>query len=153
MRMHTNRIATLCWMLACGGGPATVTVAPETLPAPPPSASASASPAAKTPADRVQAAVARWLDWLAAGQDEKFLDEAVVPSEWDKILEHKSKTEFVNGFREDKHDGIVKILGKVRGAPPAGVLDAGGYTRVIFDNHETKKIVFQVTADAVHIED
>lgn len=141
------------FVLACGSGGAAVNAQPETLPAPSSSTSTSSGSVAKTPAGHVQVAVARWLDWLALGEDEKFLDEAIVPSEWPKILLHESKAEFVDGFRANKHDNVVAILGKVRGATPSGMLDAGGYMRVFFEDLDPKPIVFQVVGDAVHIEE
>jgi len=139
-------------LVACGGTRASVTATPEALPAPPPSATASAAPTPKTPLDRVHAAIGRWLDWLAQGDDAHFLDEAVLPDEWTKILgETASKDAFVKEFREGKHDRVVAILTKVRGLAPTRVED-GETTRVTYEVDGERKITFDVIGDHVYIE-
>jgi hypothetical protein len=108
------------------------------LPASPPAASAAATVAKRDdgPVPRIQDAAARWLDMLARGEDEKFLDEAIVPEQLDEVLGSRSKAELVADFERDKHADVVKVLTLARATKPDEVKSDGVRTVVTWENRE-----------------
>jgi hypothetical protein len=145
-------LVTAAVLSACGSHAAAVTVAPQPLPSPPAATAAPKPEAPPTPAERVQAILPHWLDLLARGDDARFLDEAVVPEELAKVVGSRSKDALVKSFKEDKHDDLVGILEKLRGAKPTRVVDEGRRTRVTYDVPGEPQITFQVIGDRVYVE-
>ena len=111
---------------------------PVTLPTSP---SASASTSAATareqgPAAQIQDIIPHWLDLLARGEDEKFIDEVVVPEQLGEVLGNRTKAELVDDFKRDKRKDVVKILTYVRTAKPDEVREDGGRTYVKYEGRD-----------------
>lgn len=141
-------------LLACGGAPEP-SQQPVVLPASPSaSASASAAPVAREtgPAAQIQDVVVRWLDLLGRGEDERFIDEVVVPEQLDEVLGNRTKAELVSDFKRDKHKDVVKILTYVRTAKPDEVREDGGRTYVKYEGHDqVRHITFVIEGAHVWI--
>jgi hypothetical protein len=120
-----------------------------------PSVSASASTAAGRrddgPVGQVQDVILHWLDLLARGEDERFIDEAVLPEELDKVLGSRTKAELVVSFKEDKHAEVVKVLTLARRAKPDDVREDGKRTYVKFEGDGVRHITFVVEGAHVWI--
>lgn len=140
-------------IIACGGS-AEPAQKPVTLPSSP-SASASASAPPKRedgPVTRIQDAIPHWLDLLARGEDEKFLDEAIVPEQMSDVLGSRTKAELVADFKRDKHDGVVKVLMMVRTTKPDEIKQEDARTLVKWDNREgVRHVTFVVEGEHVWI--
>jgi len=139
-------------LVACGS-PAEKAQQPVALPSSP-SASASASTPAPSrddgPAGQIQDVIPHWLDLLARGEDEKFIDEVVVPDELDKVLGSGTKAELVAHFKRDKHDDAVKVLTLVKKAKPDDVRQEGARTLVKYKGREgVRDVTFVV--EGVHV--
>lgn len=133
-------------LVGCGGSPEKPQQ-PAALPTP--SASASASAAATKsddgPLAQVRETIGHWLDLLGRGEDERFIDEAVVPEDLEHVLGSRTKAELVAAFKEDKHDDLVKALRHVRRAKPDNVIVEGSRTYVEYDgDRDVKHIRFVV---------
>lgn len=124
--------------------------APATPPATTTTAAVLLSPSADAAA-RVQAIVPHWIELLERGDDASFLDEAVVPGELAKILDGKSKAEFVTTFHEDKHAGVLKMLVAIRGARPTKTREERDRTLVTYDLHGEKGVTFVVVGSSVYV--
>jgi len=105
------------------------------------------------PIAQIRETIPRWLDLLSRGQDEQFLDEAIVPEQLEKVLGSRSKAQLVVAFKEDKHDGVVKVLTRVRDAKPRAVRQEGARAYVEFEgDRESRHITFVVEGAHVWIE-
>jgi hypothetical protein len=122
---------------------ASATTTVHLLPPPPP---ASADAAA-----HVQAILPHWIELLEHGDDAAFIDEAVVPEELTKVLAGKSKSELVVTFRDDKHKGVLKALGEIRGAQPTTLREEGDRTFVTYELRRDKGITFVVVGTHVYV--
>ena len=144
-------------LLACGGQQEK-SQDPVALPTSP-SASASAAPASVAkheagPVGQVQDIIPHWLDLLARGEDEKFIDEAVVPEELDEVLGKRTKAELVSDFKKDKHGDVVKVLVYVQKTKPDDIRQIqdghGGRTLVKYEGHDgVRHVTFVV--DGPHV--
>lgn len=138
-------------LVACGS-PQEKSQPPVALPSSP-SASASTATVVKHeegPVAQVQDAIPHWLDLLARGEDEKFIDEAVVPDELDKVLGSRSKAELVADFKRDKHDDVVKMLRLAHTTKPDELKEDGSRTLVKWEKHEgVRHVTFVV--DGAHV--
>ena len=141
-------------LLACGG-PQEKSQDPVALPTSP-SASASASASGTVakhetgPVGQVQDVIPHWLDLLARGEDEKFIDEAVVPEELDAVLGKRTKAELISDFKKDKHGDVVKVLVYVQKTKPDDVRQDGGRTYVKYEGHDgVRHVTFVV--DGPHV--
>jgi vacuolar-type H+-ATPase subunit E/Vma4 len=115
-------------------------------------ASASASPLG--PNATVQATVRRWLELLASDQDERFLDEAIVPEQLDHILGTLSKADLVESFRKEKHETVVALLQGIRGKNPTTVREEGPDVLLTFASPPNQKtLTFVIRGSAVFIKD
>jgi hypothetical protein len=108
-------------------------------------------PASADPATRVQAVLPHWIELLERGDDATFLDEAVVPEELAKVLDGKSKAELVTTFREEKHKGVLKMFGAIRGVAPTKVREEHERTFVTYDLRGEKGVTFVVVGASVYI--
>lgn len=99
---------------------------------------------------QVHDAVPHWLDLLARGEDEKFLDEAIVPEQLAEVLGSRTKAELVADFKRDKHDDVVKVLTLVRETKPDEVKTEDGRTLVKWENRQgVRHVTFLV--DGAHV--
>jgi len=130
---------------------ATASSSPPQLVAAPTTTAPPALPASADAASRVQAILPHWIELLERGDDAAFLDEAVVPEELAKVLDGKSKAELVATFREDKHKGVLKMFGGIRGAAPSKVREERDRTLVTYDVHGEKGVTFVVVGASVYI--
>ena len=108
-------------------------------------------PASADAPTRVQAILPHWIEVLERGDDETFIDEAVVPEELAKVLGGKSKDELVATYREDKHEGVLKMLRATRGVQPTKVREEGDRTLVTYDLHRDKGVTFVVVGSKVYV--
>ena len=141
-------------------------------PAPPPIVEASAPPSAGTPprhlavattasvpvlpvsADaitRVQAILPRWIELLERGDDETFIDEAVMPEELEKVLGNKTKAELVSTFRQDKREGVLKMLKGAERTLPKKVREERDRTLLTYDFRGEKGVTFVVVGPKVYV--
>jgi len=146
------RSFALVVLIACGGSPEPAQK-PVTLPTSP-SASASASTASPKredgPVAQIQDAIPHWLDLLARGEDEKFLDEAIVPEQMGEVLGSRTKAELVADFKHEKHDGVVKVLTMVRTTKPDEIKHEDARTLVKWENREgARRVTFVV--EGIHV--
>jgi hypothetical protein len=96
--------------------------------------------------------IPRWLDMLARGADEKFLDEAIVPEQLAEVLGSRTKAELVADFKQDKHGDVVKVLTLARATKPDEVKTEGERTLVKWDNREgVRHVTFVVEGAHVWI--
>lgn len=100
---------------------------------------------------RVQAILPHWIELLERGDDETFIDEAVVPEELAKVLGDQTKAALVATFREDKRAGVLKMLGEVRGAAPSRVREESDRTLVIYDLRHEMGVTFVVVGSKVYV--
>ena len=84
------------------------------------------------PVAMIQAAIPHMLDLLARGEDERFIDEAVVPEQLASVLGERTKEQLVADFKKDKHEGVVRALERVRTAQPTGTRVENGRTFVTY---------------------
>lgn len=143
-----KRVFVVLLLVACGSSSQQPT---QPAPLPLPSASASAEPAKKDPVAIVQGAIPHMLDLLARGDDERFIDEVVVPEELDKVLGNRPKAQLVADFKEDKHEGVVRMLERVRGAQPLRTREENGRTLVTYDGGREREVTFVVEGQRVFI--
>jgi hypothetical protein len=138
-------------LIACGGSePSTQPVALPTSPSA--SASAAAAHHEDDPVAQVQDAIPRWLDMLARGEDEKFIDDVVVPEEMSDVLGSKTKAELVADFKRDKHGDVVKVLKLVQTkAKPDDVRKDGARTYVKYEGSDVRHVTFVVEGPHVWI--
>ena len=139
-------------LVACGGS-AEPSQTPVALPSSP-SASASATPTPtkreEGPVAQIQDVIPHWLDLLARGEDERFIDEAVVPDELDKVLGSRTKAQLVADFKTDKHGDVVKVLTYVQKSKPDDVHQDGARTLVKYEGHDgVRHVTFVV--EGVHV--
>ena len=140
-------------LVACGG-PQEKSQEPVALPgSPSASASASATVAKRDdgPVGQIQETIPHWLDLLARGEDEKFIDEAVVPEELDEVLGSRTKAELVDAFKGDKHVDVVKELKIVQTAKPDDIRQEGARTFVKYEGRGSRHITFVVEGPHVWI--
>lgn len=108
-------------------------------------------PPSAAAATRVQAILPHWIELLERGDDETFLDEAVVPEELAKVLGDNTKAELVATFREDKRAGVLRTLGEIRGATPTRVHEESDRTLVTYDLRLEKGVTFVVVGPKVYV--
>jgi hypothetical protein len=139
-------------LVACGGAaePSQPPAPLPTAPSAPASASASVPKREDGPVGQIQDAIPHWLDLLARGEDERFIDEAVVPEELGEVLGSRTKPELVDMFKRDKHADVVKVLKYVQKTKPDDVRQDGGRTYVKYEGHDgVRHITFIL--DGVHV--
>ena len=141
-------------LVACGG-PQEKSQEPVALPGSPSASVSASATAAKRddgPVGQVHDAIPHWLDLLARGEDEKFIDEAVVPEELDEVLGQRTKAELVASFKGDKHDDVVKVLTYVQTAKkPDDIRQEGARTFVKYEGHGSRHVTFVVEGSRVWI--
>lgn len=140
-------------LVACGG-PEAKPEPPTPLPRPlvtPASTEKPSSGASTDPVDEVQAVLPHLLDLLAHGEDERFIDEVVVPEEREKVFGRGTKQQLVADFKTDKHDEVVAILLYVRTAKPVDVKRDEDRTYVKYEVDGTRRITFVVEGRHVYI--
>ncbi len=140
-------------LVACGGQPEK-SQPPIALPTSPPASASAATTVAKhdDPISELQDMIPHWLDLLAHGEDEKFIDEVVVPEELDKVLGGRTKGELVSNFKTDKHDEVVKILVEAQKSKPDDVRQEGRRTYVKYEGRDgIRHVTFVVEGPHVWI--
>ena len=95
---------------------------------------------------------ARWIELLEAGHDEQFIDEAMLPEDYDRLVAGTTRQEVIDAFREEKHDAAVRALRQVQRARPSAITEHDGDDVVTFHTRD-RKVTFVVRGSQVFLKD